>query len=67
MKDATFLTELDGYLLDEIIEEEKTALILIKHMNKCLQDELADDRPSEANIRTYKASIRIFVKSLGWV
>ena len=42
-------------------------IAIFKELNACLNKELAEDRPSERDIRTFKHSIRILEKSLGWV
>jgi len=34
MKDATFLTELEKHILEERIEEEKTYLMILKHLRQ---------------------------------
>lgn len=52
---------------DIIIRREKQMIAIIKDTNKCLENELAEDRPCEANIRNYKACIRTLEVSLGWV
>jgi hypothetical protein len=52
---------------DIILRREKQMLECFKELNACLNKELAKDRPSERDIKTYKDSIRILEKSLGWV
>jgi len=42
MKDATFLTELDRYILEERIEEEKTYLTILKHLRQKPSNRNAD-------------------------